>query len=296
VSELKAYAHRIWKARWAYAFTVPFVVPFALFVAWPLVGAIIASFEKISLRSRSFVGLENFARLLSDQATVRSFLNTGLLLIYLVPLVTIVGLGIAAVVVKLSRRWQNYFRAAYYIPVVASSVILSLIWLWILNPVYGLLNALVGVFGIGPVEWLGQVETALPSVALVLFSSSLGVPVILFTAGLNAISRDLYEAARLDGASWWSEFRFISLPLLRPVIGFVVVVTTIGTAQTFAVVQLLTKGGPFYATQTVVFQIWQRAFTLGDLGTASAMSVVLLVLTLGAAVVQLRVFRGASDA
>ncbi|MGZ5397039.1 MAG: carbohydrate ABC transporter permease [Mycobacterium sp.] len=275
---------------------MPFVVPFALFVAWPLVGAIIASFEKISLRSRSFVGLENFARLLSDQATVRSFLNTGLLLIYLVPLVTIVGLGIAAVVVKLSRRWQNYFRAAYYIPVVASSVILSLIWLWILNPVYGLLNALVGVFGIGPVEWLGQVETALPSVALVLFSSSLGVPVILFTAGLNAIPRDLYEAARLDGASWWSEFRLISLPLLRPVIGFVVVVTTIGTAQTFAVVQLLTKGGPFYATQTVVFQIWQRAFTLGDLGTASAMSVVLLVLTLGAAVVLLRVFRGASDA
>jgi multiple sugar transport system permease protein len=167
-------------------------------------------------------------------------------------------------------------------------VVLTIVWKWILNPVYGLLNYILGLLGVAPIVWLGTTEWALIAVIIVVTSFSLGAPIILFMAGLNSIPNELYEAARIDGASAWQEFRHISLPLLRPTSAFVLFVTTIGTFQVFVVIQLLTKGGPANATQTIVYRIWETAFTLSDFGYAAAMSVFLLSIALVIAVVQMR--------
>ncbi len=282
------YAHRIWRARWAYIFMAPFLLPFVVFVLWPIIAAILSSFQRVGYISRTWVGLANYAAVLTDNISLQAFWNTGVLVVWVVPLETILSLAIAVVVVRLSRRWQSYFRVAFYVPVVASSVILSLIWLWLLNPVYGLFDQFLGIFGVAHVDWLGQVNTALYAVMFVLLSTSLGIPIIVFIAGLNAVPREVLEAAKIDGATWPNELRYVSLPLMRPVIGFILVVTTIGTSQVFAVVELLTKGGPASSTETVVYQIWERAFALNDLGFASALSVLLLLITLVAAVVQVR--------
>jgi multiple sugar transport system permease protein len=177
---------------------------------------------------------------------------------------------------------------AFYLPAVASAVVISLIWLWILDPTAGLLNWVISIVGISPVAWLGETNTALVSILLVVFSFSLGTPIILFIAGLNAIPRDLYEAASIDGASTLQEFRHISIPLLRPATALIIVTTTIGTFHVFTVISILTRGGPVDATQTLVYYIWVRAFTLGDFGSAAALSVVLLAVTTLIVIVEFR--------
>jgi multiple sugar transport system permease protein len=278
----------VWRNRWSYIFLLPFYSFFTLFFLIPLFQNITSSLHKVGIRSSTFVGLENFQRLAGDATFAKAVFNTVVLVAALVPIVMVVGIGIAAIARPLSARWQSYFRLAFYLPVVASAVVLTVIWKWILNPIYGLLNYVLGLAGIEPIVWLGSTEWALIAVLIVVASFSIGTPIILFMAGLNAIPNELYEAAKIDGASPWQEFRHISLPLLRPTTAFVLIVTTIGTFQVFVVIQLLTRGGPANATQTIVYRIWETAFTLSDFGYAAAMSVVLLGIAFVIALVQMR--------
>ena len=286
---MRALARQIWRARWSYLFLLPFYSFFTLFFLVPLFQNIIYSLQKVGIRSSTWIGLENYERLLGDDTFFKAVANTVVLVAALVPIVMVLGIGIAAIARPLSVRWQAYFRLAFYLPVVASAVVLTIVWKWILNPVYGLLNYILSLVGIEPIVWLGTTEWALPAVLIVVASFSIGTPIILFMAGLNAIPAELYEAAKIDGATPWQEFRHISLPLLRPTSAFVLIVTTIGTFQVFSVIQLLTKGGPANATQTIVYRIWETAFTLSDFGMAAAMSVVLLAIAFVIAIVQLRV-------
>jgi multiple sugar transport system permease protein len=278
----------IWRNRWAYLFLLPFYSFFTLFFLVPLFQNLTSSLHRVGIRSSTFIGLENFERLAADPTFAKAVFNTVVLVAALVPIVMVVGIGIAAIARPLSTRWQSYFRLAFYLPVVASAVVLTVVWKWILNPIYGLLNFVLGLFGIEPIVWLGSTEWALIAVLIVVASFSIGTPIILFMAGLNAIPHELYEAANIDGASPWQEFRHISLPLLRPTTAFVLIVTTIGTFQVFVVIQLLTRGGPANATQTIVYRIWETAFTLSDFGYAAAMSVVLLAIAFIIALVQMR--------
>lgn len=279
----------VWRARSSLGFLVPLYVFFAAFTLLPLVVNIVTSFQKVGAGTRSFVGFGNYERMLGDPVFWKAMENTLVLTLLLVPLIMATGLAIAAVATQLAMRWQSFFRLAFYLPAVASAVVLSLIWLWLLNPSFGLLNYVLGLVGVGPVEWLGQTETALLSVLMVVFSFSMGAPVILFIAGLNAVPTELYEAARIDGASPVQEFFRISLPLLRPTIAFVLITTTIGTFQVFAVIQILTRGGPANATQTLVYRIYEKAFVSFDFGQAASLSVVLLLIALVTAYVQMRV-------
>ena len=286
---MRPLARRIWRARSSYMFLLPFYSFFTLFFLVPLFQNIIYSLQKVGIRSSTWIGLANYERLLRDDTFFKAVANTVVLVAALVPIVMVLGIGIAAIARPLSTRWQAYFRLAFYLPVVASAVVLTIVWKWILNPVYGLLNYILSLVGIEPIVWLGTTEWALPAVLIVVASFSIGTPIILFMAGLNAIPAELYEAAKIDGATPWQEFRHISLPLLRPTSAFVLIVTTIGTFQVFSVIQLLTKGGPANATQTIVYRIWETAFTLSDFGLAAAMSVVLLAIAFVIAIVQLRV-------
>ena len=267
---------------------VPFFIPFTAFFLLPLFQNVTSSLQRVGIRSSQWIGLANYEKLIADDVFFKAVTNTVVLVAALVPIVMVVGIAIAAVCRPLSARWQSWFRMSFYLPVVASAVVLTVVWKWILNPIYGLLNYLLGLLGIAPIVWLGTTEWALIAVLIVVTSFSLGAPIILFMAGLNAIPHELYEAARIDGASPWQEFRNISLPLLRPTSSFVLIVTTIGTFQVFVVIQLLTKGGPANATQTIVYRIWETAFTLSDFGYAAAMSVILLAIALVIAVVQMR--------
>lgn len=280
--------HRVWKARTAYLFLVPFAAFYAAFSLWPIILSIKTSLYRVGPLNQTFIGLDNYRRMFDDTVFATALKNTLLLALGVVPFIIVTSLFVAVIAVQFSARYQSFVRMAFYLPAVASSVVLSLVWLWILNPIYGLLNFVIGQVGIGPKEWLGNESTALVSVMLVLFSFSLGPPVILFIAGINAIPPDLYEAARIDGAGSWREFWHITLPLIRPTTTFVFVVTTIGTFQTFSIIQILTSGGPANATQTIVYQIYQTGFTRGDFGYAAALSTALLVISYAFAIVQIR--------
>ncbi len=280
---------RFREARAAYLFLAPAMLAYAVFQLYPLAqGLWLSLFQAGLTPERTFVGLRNFERLAVDERFRRALINTAFLVGGLVPLALTLSLGIALLVQPLAKRAQAFFRLAFYLPGVAGGVVLAMVWLWILNPTYGLLNSLLGAFGVRPVAWLGTTEWALPSLGMVVLTWILGQPIILFVAGLDSIPPELPEAARLDGAGPWALFRRVTLPMLRPTLLFVLVTQTIGAMQVFVVVHVMTRGGPANATQTIVYRIYETAFDFYEYGYASAMAVVLLALIAVVAVVQFR--------
>ena len=171
----------------------------------------------------------------------------------------------------------TFFRAAFYIPTVVSGVILSVIWLWIFNPAYGLLNYLVSLFGFKHIVWLASKYT-LYYLMIVVLSFGFGVPVIVYLAAMGNISPELYEAARIDGATRRDIKWKITFPLLKPTTFFLLVIRTIGVFQVWVVIQLLTDGGPAHSTETIVFQIYRYAFMYNQFGRASALGMVLVAI------------------
>lgn len=279
------------KGRWGYFFIGPAYVLFTIFTIYPLFEGIRLSFYDAGLKMRTWVGFENYARLLTDSAFRRAFLNTLHFVVIIVPVILVLSLLFAVLIFGLNYVLQSIFRAAFYLPSVATGVVLVAVWLWIYNPTYGLLNYLTGLVGLPRIAWLGDARWALPALSVVVISWALGRPIILFIAGLNGISREVYEAAMIDGASSWQQFIRITLPLLTPTTVFVLVTQTIGVFQTFVVVQLLTRGGPAYATQTIVYSIYVTAFQFLQFGYAAAMGGVLLVVSGSIALFQLRLMR-----
>ena len=279
-----------WRDRWAYLLLAPFAICWLLFYLIPLVRLLWTSLHRSGIRRSEFVGFGNFEDLLTDDLFWTDLYNTTVIVLVLVPVVISIALVVSLIANEMGPRWQSFFRLAFYIPVVASSVVLAVLWLSIYRPVGGLLNNLIGMFGIAPVVWLGTIETALPAVIVVLVSFSLGVPIILFLSGLGAIPAELYEAAVIDGATRLQQARHVSVPLLRPTLLFVAVTQTIAASQVFALVQILTSGGPVNSTDTLVFRIYRDAFTHFDFGYASAITVILLLLVSVAVSIQFRLF------
>jgi ABC-type sugar transport system permease subunit len=280
---------RLYRARWAYFFLAPALLFYGAFILYPLVQALYLSFFDVGLApTRKFVGLDNFLRLAGDEKFRRAVVNTLLFVLGVVPAALVLSLATALIVHPLSRRLQAFYRLAFYLPGVAGGVILALVWLWIYQPTYGLLNYLLGAIGVQPIAWLGTAETALPSLMLVVLTWILGQPIILLLAGLDAIPTELTEAARLDGAEGATMLRRITIPLLEPTLLFVLVTQTIGVMQVFVVVNVMTQGGPANATQTLVFRIYETAFSFYEYGYASAMGVTLLGIVAVVALAQFR--------
>jgi len=271
-------------------FLLPVSLPFVMFVLWPLLHGVLLSFFDVQLTETRFIGLDNYRALLNDESFRYAIRNTCLFVVLVVPTVWLITLTIAALVYPLGRLAQSFFRLAFYLPVVAGSVCLAMVWLWIFNDQYGLLNYLSGdLFG-GRVDWLGRTDTALPSLAMVVISWSLGQPVIIFLAALAGIPEEVYEAATIDGAGPIRRFWHVTLPMLRPASLFVVVTQTIGVFQVFVVVLLLTvNGGPAHATRTIVYGMYETAFTPPyNFDYAAAQGSLLLVVLAAVAIVQFR--------
>ncbi len=276
---------KIKKERAAYLFILPSVLMFLLFTLYPLILSFLLSFKRANLVSSKWVGIANFVSIFKDDIFLLALKNTFLFVVMLVPTIVFLAFFTALKISTLNNSLKTFFRGAFYLPTVLSGVILSLIWLWIFNPAFGLLNYLVKLLGFKPVVWLASKGT-LYYLMFVVFTFNFGVPVIIYLASIMNIPSELYEAARIDGASRREIKWKITFPLLKPTTFFLFVTQTIAVFQVWVVVQLLTNGGPAHRTETIVFQIYKTAFWFNQFGRASAMGMVLVVLIILVTIMQ----------
>ena len=279
---------RIKKDRWAYIFLLPSFIFFATFFLFPVVWSIILSFVDYQVWGASFAGLDNYREILVDRIFWISLRNNFFYALGVVPLWLGKALIISALIFPFRKPIQTFFKAAFYLPHVTSAVIISMIWLWIYNPPFGLLNYILSLFGSEGIAWLGNTKTALPALIAQTVIMGGGSSIVLISAAMNGIPTHLYEAAELDGASPIVTYLHITLPLLKPTILYLVVMGTISSFQVFTQVYMMTKGGPQFATTTIVYLIFERAFLNFQFGPASAMAVVLFAIIFCFALLQFK--------
>jgi multiple sugar transport system permease protein len=276
------------KAGWVLFFLAPSAVPLLLFTVAPMVSSVWVSLHEWNLISpMRWVGLENYRTLLTEPATRTVFWHTLIYCAGYLPLVFAGGLGLAlALNQKLAGR--SFFRAAYFLPVVTSWVVVALVWKWLLNPSNGLVNSLLGAVGLPQPGWWTDPNWALPAVILSSAWKDLGFVMVIMLAGLQAIPGDILEAATADGANAWQRFWRITLPLLSPSTFFVIVISLINGFQVFDQVYVMTGGGPAGSSQVVVGQVYDLTFRYGRAGEASALSWILFAVILLITAVQIR--------
>ena len=276
------------KLGWVLFFLLPSAIPLFVFTLVPMVSSLWVSLHKWNLISpMQWVGLDNYANLLTDPTTRRVFLHTLIYVVGYLPLVYVGGLGLA-IVLNQRLKGRAFLRATYFLPVVTSWVVVALVWKWLLNPANGLVNQLLGFVGLPQPGWWTDPQWALPAVILSSAWKDLGFVMVILLAGLQAIPSDVHEAALVDGAGGWQRFWRITLPLLSPSTFFVVVISLINGFQVFDQVYVMTAGGPSGSSQVVVGQIYDLTFRYGRAGEASALSWILFAVILVITVFQIR--------
>jgi multiple sugar transport system permease protein len=282
----------IWQGRTGYLFIAPGYVAFLAFMLLPLLAAICLSFYNASfvIEQRQFVGLAQYQQLFRDSTFQKALINTIKYVVIVVPVTLGLSLSIALLVHPLGLGAQSFFRGAFYLPGVAGGVILSVVWLWIFNPTYGLLNYLLGLAGIDPVLWLASTKFSFWAVCMVVLTFTIGQPIILFLAGLANLNQDVLDACVVDGATSLQRTWYVVLPLMRPVILFVAATQTINVFQIWETIYMLTQGGPSHSSTSLVFFIYQTAFIAGRYGKASAIGVVLLIIVTAVTLTQMRLW------
>jgi multiple sugar transport system permease protein len=280
-----------------WAFALPFVLIFLVFMAGPILASLVLSFTDFGLRDlrnplgTNFIGLENYAELLGDVTFRTALANTAYFVVVGVPLTLAVGLAVALALDRGIRRFRTVYRVGFYLPVVTSIVAIAVVWRFVLNPDYGLLNMALGAIGIQGPDWLASPTLAMPSLIVMAAWRNLGFAMVLFLAGLQTIPAQLYEAASIDGAGRWAAFKSVTFPLLRPTLLFAVVITTIGYLQVFEEPFVMTDGGPLDRTLSISMFMYQEGFEFFHQGYAAAIAWVLFLLVAVVAVVQFRLLR-----
>mgnify|MGYP003775248489 CR=1 FL=1 len=259
----------------AYLFIAAPVVGYVLFVLFPSLYSLYGSFTNWNgLGQMKFVGLSNYIDLLKDEYFLKSMYNT-LFLMLGIPIGIILSL-LLALALNRAIFGTEFFRTVYYIPVISSIAAVAIMWQLAFNGDYGLLNQFLSNFGIKGPNWLSNENTVKPALIIMTVWKNLGYSMLLYLAALQSVPKTYYEAAKLDGANAFQMFRHITLPMVKPVTFFIIVTSIIGGAQLFVEVSVMTPtGGPEYASATVVFYIWEKAFGNFQMGYASAMAVVL---------------------
>ncbi len=283
-----------------YGFAAPYLILFTVFLAVPIVASLVISFTDFSLGAiddpadAKFVGLQNYQDLVSDQKFKSAAANTAYFVLAGVPLTMAAGLAAAVGLNSQVVRFRALFRVGYYTPVVMSIVAIAVVWRYILDVDVGLLNNVLDAVGLPRVAWLSTPALAMPSIILIAVWRNLGFAMVIFLAGLQGIPQETYEAARMDGAGRWQEFRHVTLPLLRPTLAFVAVVSSAGYLQLFEEPFVMTGGGPLDRTISVAMYMYEQGFGFFNLGYAGAIAYVLFVAILVLTVLQLRLFRSAT--
>jgi ABC-type sugar transport system permease subunit len=263
--------------RAAIFFVAPAILHFLIFTSLPVFAVIYLSFTDYSiLKPPQLIGLENYIDAFKDQVFWTAIGNTLVYVATVVPATVVLGLG-AALLLNQALIGRSFYRVAIYMPHVTSAAAISMVWLWLFNGQFGLFNFVLEKLGLPAVNWLDDPDTALWAIIIMSVWRGVGSNMVLFLAGLQSIPQIMYEAAEVDGADRWNLFRRITLPLLTPTTFFVFVTSLIGSFQVFEQVYMMTRGGPGYATTTIVHQIYKQAFEHYKLGYASALSVVLVL-------------------
>ncbi len=267
------------RARWSgLLFVLPFLTFYVVILIYPLLMGMALSLQRVDLFGGGrFVGLDNYARLFADETFIRSILNTFALALMIVPLLTVLALGLALALNR-ATRGAAIFRGVFFSSSVLSVTIVTLIWRFVLAPDAGLLGETAQAIGAEPIPFLSHPTWSLWALAITTIWWSIGLPMMLFLAGLQQIPGDVYEAAALDRASRWTTFRRVTLPALRRTLVLVVMLQTAAQLQIFGQAQLLTGGGPGGATRTIVLFIFESAFARWELGYATAAAEILFLL------------------
>ncbi|MCS7227693.1 MAG: sugar ABC transporter permease [Endomicrobia bacterium] len=278
-----------------YLFILPAFLFFVVFILYPVTRAVLLAFQEYNLSGEiKFVGFKNFINgVVKDPVFWLAMKNTVLYSIIRVPVNVFVGLIIATLIFHTSNKWQSFFRAAYYLPGVISLVVISMVWKWLYNPNYGLLNQLLIQLGIisEPIPWLTSSKWALPSLMLMAILSSPGSAIILYLAAMSNIPTSIYEAASLEGADEFTQWYKITVPLLNNTTLYLLVMNTIASFQVFTQVYVMTRGGPGYASTMITPLIYFRAFKDYEFGIASAQALVLFLVILGISLIQFKYIR-----
>jgi multiple sugar transport system permease protein len=275
-------------------FVAPMLALFLLFRFVPVVGAVLLSLTDYRLSGRwSFVALDNYTRLVQDNLFHQALIVTLTYTVVFVPMTVLLSLGTAVLLHQVVWR-RGFFRGVFFLPYVTSIVLAAVIWKWIYDAQDGLINALLGLVSIGPIDFLAESSLVLPSIAVTSAWKGFGYSMLILLAGLQAVPRSYLEAAMIDGASTWQRFRYITLPQLRPVLFFVLVIETIGAFQVFDAMYVMTGGGPVRSSYSLVYFLYDSGFKYFDFGYASAIGLVLFAIVLIVSLVQRR-FVGRDD-
>lgn len=288
VRDAASRSRRVKYALTVLAFLLPSAIPLALFTLGPMVAAAWISLNKWNLLvAPTFVGIDNYSKLFSDPRTGEVFFHTVYYIVGYLPLVYVGGL-VLALALNTALKGRSFLRGIYFLPVVTSWIVVAIVWRWLLNPSSGVVNTVLSFFGVDGPGWWTEPAWAMPSIILASAWKDVGFVMIILLAGLQAISPDLYDAAKVDGAGWWRRTISVTIPLLSPSTFFVLVISLINGFQVFDQVYAMTGGGPAGASQVVVQQIYDLTFRYGRAGEASALSWMLFIVVLAVTVIQVR--------
>ena len=254
-----------------YLMVSPYLLHLGLFVLFPVLFSIILMFHHWNIISpMEYIGLQNFNKLFQDRIFFRSILNTLIFLVIHIPLQLIVALFLAEMLNQ-KIRLRSFLRASYFLPVVISGVVVTIVWMQLYGLETGLINRILVSVGFKKIGWLVEPGIAMPSIAIMATWKNVGLYVVLFLVGLQSVPPQYYEAADIDGATHWQKFRYITLPAINPTIFLVVILSTIGGFSLFIEPYVMTAGGPLNSTISAVLYIYKQAFTFYHMGYASAL-------------------------
>lgn len=264
----------------SYCFLAPVLIFFLVFVLIPMGMGVVTSFFKWTMTDFSFVGLENYIKLFQDEIFYKALRNTLIIVIGSVPIVVAFALFVASQTYEKNVFTRSFFRCVFFLPVVTGTVAVTVVWKWIYDPMSGILNYVLKTGNViqQNISWLGDKKYALAAIIIILLTTAVGQPIILYIASMGNIDKSLVEAAEVDGANKFQVFWKIKWPGLLPTTLYIVVITTINSFQCFSLIQLLTNGGPNHATDTLMYYLYKEAFTLSNYGYANTIGVFLAVL------------------
>jgi multiple sugar transport system permease protein len=280
--------------RW---FVLPALSLIAVFFFVPVVVGLVLSltdFDIYAIGDSSiarFVGLGNYVEILRNPVFWKALGNTMYFVFVSGPLMMILSLAAALLLNARLARARGFFRTAYFLPVVTTIVAVSIVWRYLYHPHYGLLNFVLGKFGVPSIDWLGDPHWAMPAIIVLAVWKNFGYNMLIYLAGLQSIPEELYEAAHLDGAGWWGRFVNVTLPGLGPTMLFVSITTLLNQFQLFAEPYVMTQGGPLQSTMTLVLFLYEQGFRWWRMGMAAAIAFLLFVIMLTGTLIQLRLSR-----
>jgi len=281
------------KRRFVYAGLIPILLLFSLIYVYPIFSAFFVSLHDWELLSKThnFLAFKNYLKVFQDAVFKRSFYNTLYFTFVYLFFTLVIGLSLALFLNSLVKPFQTILEVILFLPVVTITVAGALVWKWMYNPSFGVINYLLGILGMGPFKFLASPKIVIPSIIIMALWKWIGINVIIFLAGLQSIPEEFYEAARIDGASAQFLFWRITLPLLKPTLEYIFVTNILAAMQVFTEIFMLTYGGPGISSRVVAFHIYETGFRFLKIGEASAVAFILFAFILIVTAFQFRIFK-----